>query len=194
VNETTEVPTFEVPPAGDAAHAVPADPWAPPPVMVDHHEFAGWGSRVAAALVDVVVLGLPLTVLTIVAATAFIPAAANYSEDGATPVFFLFLVFGPIVAWVVAALYSGFLMGRPGTHNGQTLGKQALGIRVVRTSGQPISFWYATLREGVVKGLVSFIGSFVFYIPTLLDCLWPLWDRDNRALHDMVVSTRVVKA
>ena len=27
---------------------------------------------------------------------------------------------------------------------------------------------------------------------TLIDYLWPLWDGENRCLHDMVVSTHVV--
>ena len=29
--------------------------------------------------------------------------------------------------------------------------------------------------------------------PRSLDILWPLWDEENRALHDFIVSTRVVK-
>ena len=28
----------------------------------------------------------------------------------------------------------------------------------------------------------------------LLDVLWPLWDDEHRAIHDMVVGTRVVEA
>ena len=36
------------------------------------------------------------------------------------------------------------------------------------------------------------IGGF-FFIPTLLDWLWPLWDDENRALHDMLVSSHVVR-
>ena len=29
---------------------------------------------------------------------------------------------------------------------------------------------------------------------SLLDALWPLWDDEHRAIHDMVVGTRVVEA
>ena len=28
----------------------------------------------------------------------------------------------------------------------------------------------------------------------LIDWLWPLWDDENRALHDFIVNTRTVKA
>jgi uncharacterized RDD family membrane protein YckC len=97
--------------------------------------------------------------------------------------------------YLVAVLfYAPLLMGRQGAHNGQTWGKQIVGIRVVRDSGQPVDIGFAFLREFVVKGLLFwFVGSFFFFIPTLLDYLWPLWDDQNRALHDMVVSTHVVK-
>jgi uncharacterized RDD family membrane protein YckC len=46
----------------------------------------------------------------------------------------------------------------------------------------------------VVKALlVGFISSFTFGLAWLLDILWPLWDEENRALHDFVVNTRVVR-
>ena len=31
-------------------------------------------------------------------------------------------------------------------------------------------------------------GSFTFGLAPLIDYLWPLWDEENRALHDMVVE------
>jgi uncharacterized RDD family membrane protein YckC len=98
--------------------------------------------------------------------------------------------------YLVALLfYAPVLMGRQGAHNGQTWGKQIVGIRVVRDSGQPVDIGFGFLREVVVKGLLfAFVGSFFFSIPTLIDYLWPLWDDQNRALHDMVVTTHVVKA
>jgi uncharacterized RDD family membrane protein YckC len=95
---------------------------------------------------------------------------------------------------VVLLLYAPLLMARSGARNGQTLGKQMLGIRVVRNTGQPMDFAWSALREVVVKGLLfGFVGGFFFSIPTLIDYLWPLWDDQNRALHDMVVTTHVVK-
>jgi uncharacterized RDD family membrane protein YckC len=85
-------------------------------------------------------------------------------------------------------------MSRDGARNGQTWGKQILGIRVVRDSGEPMSFWYAALREIGVKGFaVSIASSIIPFIPWFLNYFWPLWDDQNRALHDMVVSTHVVE-
>jgi uncharacterized RDD family membrane protein YckC len=92
-------------------------------------------------------------------------------------------------------LYAPVLMKRPGAQNGQTWGKQVLGIRVVRDSGQPVEFGFAMLREVVVKYLLfSFVGGFFFSIPTIVNYLWPLWDDENRCLHDMIVSSHVVRS
>jgi uncharacterized RDD family membrane protein YckC len=91
-------------------------------------------------------------------------------------------------------LYAPLLMARPGARNGQTRGKQIVGIRVVRDTGQPIDMVFGFFREFVVKNLLfGVIGSFFLSIPTLINYLWPLWDDQNRCLHDMIVSTHVVQ-
>ena len=47
----------------------------------------------------------------------------------------------------------------------------------------------------MIKGLAVGIASRSSpFIPWFLDIFWPLWDDENRALHDMVVSTHVVRA
>jgi uncharacterized RDD family membrane protein YckC len=96
---------------------------------------------------------------------------------------------------VVAFFYAPVLMGRDGEHNGQTWGKQTMGIRVVRDSGEAMSFGWAALREIAVKGFaLGIAGSVIPLIPYLVDYLWPLWDDENRSVHDMIVSTHVVRA
>lgn len=122
---------------------------------------------------------------------ALIPAiaafVAGYEVAGA-------LLLATALVWDYFLLAPVFMM-RGGEHNGQSPGKQAVGIRVVREDGQPITFGSALLREVVVKMLLfETVGGFIFLLPTALNYLWPLWDEQNRALHDMVVSTRVVEA
>jgi uncharacterized RDD family membrane protein YckC len=78
--------------------------------------------------------------------------------------------------------------------NGKTLGRMVMNIRVVRASGERISFGYAMLREVVVKAIgFGIAGAITGGIANLLDYLWPLWDEQNRCLHDFVVDSRVVK-
>jgi uncharacterized RDD family membrane protein YckC len=70
----------------------------------------------------------------------------------------------------------------------------ATGIRVVRANGQPITFGFAMLREVAVKALLfGLAGSLTFGLANLADVLWPLWDDENRALHDFLVDTRTVR-
>ena len=76
-------------------------------------------------------------------------------------------VIGAIVLWfllmvAVSLLYAPLLMARQGPHNGQTLGKQLLGIRVVRDTGRTMGFGWAALREIAVKAFaVGIVSSIV---------------------------------
>jgi uncharacterized RDD family membrane protein YckC len=102
------------------------------------------------------------------------------------------------VAYLLSILlYAPLLLRREGGHNGQTWGKQALSIRVVRDSGAPVDLGTAILREVVAKlvilsalRFVPIVGGFA----SLVWYLWPLWDSSNRAPHDMIAHTHVVKA
>jgi hypothetical protein len=50
------------------------------------------------------------------------------------------------------------------------------------------------LREVIIKSLLfGILSSITAGIASVLDVLWPLWDDENRALHDFIVNTRVVK-
>jgi uncharacterized RDD family membrane protein YckC len=146
-------------------------------------ELATWWSRAGALLLDAVFSSLPLIIA--------IPFAASDSSG-------LHAVAGVLVlVWIVWAhfVYFPVFMQRPGERNGQSPGKQIVGIRVVRDGGEPMSYGWALLRQFVVIYLLfGVLGSVFFGIPILLDYLWPLWDESNRALHDMIVSTHVVRA
>ena len=96
-----------------------------------------------------------------------------------------------------ALLYYPVLMVRT---NGQTIGKMLLGIRVVRVSGKHMNVTCTIWREIglkiIVLGLardVPVAGLLANQIIFWVDGLWPLWDGENRALHDMMARTRVVR-
>jgi hypothetical protein len=57
-----------------------------------------------------------------------------------------------------------------------------------------VTFGWALLRQFVVIYLLfQVVGGIAFGLPWLIDALWPLWDRENRALHDMIVKSHVVR-
>jgi uncharacterized RDD family membrane protein YckC len=184
--------------------AIPPGGWhsPPPQPMPVAGPPAGWWSRAAAAAIDGLILSIPVAALSVVAVLVLIGPVARgelASNLGGVLLALLlvlaYLLLAFVLLLVTLLLYAGLSMGRPAPRNGQTLGKQALGIRVVRLSGDAATFWSAAMREVAIKSLLfGGVGGLLFGIPTVLDFLWPLWDGEKRALHDMLADTRVVLA
>ena len=95
---------------------------------------ASWGSRCAAILIDWLILLVPVVVLAII-----VVAIATGSDTGAVVTGIL----GVLAYLVVVFAYAPTLMAREGVNNGQTWGKQLLGIRVVHDTGEPMSWGWS---------------------------------------------------
>jgi uncharacterized RDD family membrane protein YckC len=107
---------------------------------------------------------------------------------------------GPFVSRMVGlaaiAIYFPILMKLT---DGQTIGKAIVKIRVVCTDHRPMRLYRAGWREVVIKSIIlgtliplTTIFGLVGILIVGLDSLWPLWDRENRAFHDMLAGTRVI--
>lgn len=162
-----------VPPGGwEQPVATQPEVWAGAPL-------SGWWRRVGAYILDAIFTAL----------VSWVGVTLIYAGSEAAGVILV------LAGIVVAFFYYPVTMMREGEHNGKSLGKQILAIRVVKDDGQPVTFGFALLREFVVKYLLfQVVGGFLFGIPWLIDVLWPLWDSENRALHDMIVKSHVVEA
>ena len=160
----------------------PSVPDHPPAEQQWGHQptYAGWWARVGALLLDALILLVPLFVLGFVLGAALF-ATGEDDEDAATGAIGVVYAISIVLPYV----YYGLTMGRKNEHNGQTLGKQIVGIRIVRQDGRPIGFWWAIGRE-FIKGIISAVTLGINY-------LWPLWDKRNQALHDKVMSDFVVR-
>jgi uncharacterized RDD family membrane protein YckC len=175
------------PPPG--AFGTPASVALPAP-GAGRHALAGWWSRVAATLIDGIIVGIGAVLIMALFGSVFSVGFFASDEAGIASVIVGLLLSFVAIA-IVALLYAPFLMART---NGKTLGRMAVGNRVIRASGEPMTFVWAMLREVAVKALLfGFVSSFTFGLASLLDVLWPLWDDENRALHDFIVDTRTVK-
>jgi uncharacterized RDD family membrane protein YckC len=181
------VPGYSSPPppgaGGPVAYQGPGD-------VMGRYALARWLSRVGAQLIDgaIILAGGLILFLPIGAALGISIASGSDTDILGTIAAFIF--WGLCIA-VVASLYAPAMMART---NGKTLGRMAMNIRVVRTSGAPITFGFAFVREIVVKIIVFWLaGTFTAGLAGLFDHLWPLWDEENRALHDFMVNTRVVR-
>src|SRR5829696_5613498 len=166
--------------------------WASSAVVPSSGQYAlaGWWSRVGAQLIDGLILLVGWIAIMAVFGAVFSVGFFDSDETG-----FAALVVGLLLSVfaiaVVSLLYAPLMMART---NGKTLGRMATGIRVVRASGEPMTFGFAMLREVAVKAILFGIaGSITFGLANLADVLWPLWDDENRALHDFLVDTRTVR-
>ena len=122
---------------------------------------AGFWQRFAAAFVD----GLLLTIV-------FLPLGAALAPG---------LYYA--VATVVGIAYYTLLEGGP---KGQTVGKMALGIRIVDIA-----------RGGSIghgRAFVRYLGRIVSGLPLLLGYVWMLWDAEKQTWHDKFASSVVVPA
>lgn len=140
--------------------------------------YASWGRRVAAYLIDGLLLSIPIAVAFVVV----VAASPDGDDDGAWAV----LVFAYLLTIVLPFVYFTVMHGGV---SGQTFGKRWLSIRVVSDeTGNSIGYGRAFGRYAI-----TVVFSLIF-IPLLLDYLWPLWDTKNQALHDKVVGSVVVRA
>ena len=136
------------------------------------------GRRVVATVIDVVLLGILGSLLTAPGALVDGWGSGQFS-DAASGVLFSF---GGLAALLVAFAYFTLMEAR----YGQTLGKMALGIKVVREGGGTIGTREAALRT--LMRIVDSIGSYLvaFVVALVSD--------KNQRLGDMVAKTLVVRA
>ncbi len=155
-----------------AADARPI-PTGADPVTAAH--LASWGRRAGGWFIDLVVYIAAVIASVLVTLPTEDPETGEIS-DGAAVFIGVVWLFGP-------TLYAWLMVGRWG----QTLGKMAVGIRVVQSEdAERVSYPRALGRAASVW----ILGLFV--LPLLLAYLWPLWDRRNQTVYDKMASTIVV--
>lgn len=165
-----------------------------PPVPTPTPELAGWGQRLGAYLIDGLVVSIPFTLAWFVYAFAIMMprlieasrrAAPGVPAPPPDPSLFQGLLGFYALVIVLSAAYYIWGNGRP---SGQTLGKRAVHIAVRRDGGGELGYVRALVRWAVSIGLF-----FLFYIPGLVNYLWPLWDEKHQALHDKAAGSVVVR-
>ena len=98
-----------------------------------------------------------------------------------------FIAFGIAIAVlaliVVNWLYEALMTSSP---RGATLGKQALGLRIVRADGARLSFGRATARH-FLKVMITPL------VPLAIGYLMAAFTARKRALHDVLADTLVIR-
>lgn len=181
-------------PAGPRGYGTPAVKAIATP---DGQALGGLGFRLLARLVDWVVVGL----VTSIAGYSLIQRIATIWWDTversyageAVPTRELLQNSGlnsatsslATILLAVSAVYTIL----PLKFYGATLGKAVCGLRVRHWERPGHPSW----GQAVLRWVTSDVAGNYIPLYTLLDYLWPCWDRRKQALHDKLGSTVVVK-
>jgi uncharacterized RDD family membrane protein YckC len=140
---------------------------------------ATFGQRAGGLVIDTFLVWVVTAAVFLVAA-ATIPDASFENPDPNPSALGMLLM---ILAWFAGPVYYVICEGRP---QGQTLGKKALGIRVVRkANGAPLGYGLAIGR---------LLARFVNFFTLGIGLLWAAWDPQHQALHDKIAGTLVVRS
>ena len=185
-------PGYGQQPYGQPAYGGGGYPGSPIPAGV---EFASMPRRLGARLLDWLIVGLVILVLGFVIFGIF--AAGGGLDDFETDEngnltngegAFLAAYFGWLgLALVISLAYEiGLIAVR-----GATLGKQILGVKVVREADGQVPGWGGS----VLRWLIPVVGSFACGIGQILVYLSPFFDSTghNQGWHDKVAKTVVIR-
>lgn len=172
----------------------PGAPMAPPPVPyagAPRPAYASWISRVAASILDSLVAFLVALIPTVIGIVILVQTSettTTTTDTGTTttisdtnPLGIVLLLLAGLLALAFGIWNFVFRQG----NRGASVGKSMMGIKVVREAdSQVLGAGMAFLRYL----LMTILGNACF-----VNYLWPLWDEKNRAWHDMIVSSVVVR-
>lgn len=171
-------PSWQQPPPPGGGYGAPGGNYPPPPPSWQQPEGAYYGATPPSPGPGGTLAGWWLRVgATIIDGLVLIIPNALLRYGGG--------VGGSILSIIVDAAYITVMLG----NRGQTVGNMAVHTRVVdsRTGGS-ISYGKALGRWAS-----EFLLVILFFIPWILDILWPLWDRENQTLHDKMAGTVVLR-
>lgn len=177
--------------SSDAAGA--GSPYAPPSAALTSDEafygggevvYAGFWKRVAAYLIDAFVIGITTQIVQLVVMGVFFGISASRMSNPES-----MFASGTGILFVAAlyllplAMNAAYCAAFHASSKQATLGKMAVGIKVVRTDGTRIS-----LARGVGRFFATLLSSLTLGIGFLMAAFT---DR-KQALHDMICDTLVV--
>ena len=137
-------------------------------------EYASFGLRLAAFSIDFIILFLVYLALSVLRVVGEFQRVAGGSS--------LLVFMASALILLTPSLYYWLLTGI----RGQTLGKMAVGIKVVNNQGRKPGLARAALRESIGKTISTLV--------LLLGFLWVILDSRRQAWHDKLSGTYVVKS
>jgi len=138
-------------------------------------QLGGFWRRLVAYIIDGFIVGVAAGIIDSII-NAIIRASTS-DVSGAT-------VRGGLVSLVLGLIYFGYLWSR----NGQTVGYMALGLRLVRADGQPVSF-----ALGAARYLLIYLSFAICLIPAIISAFMIGLGERKQGIHDLIAGTLVVR-
>ncbi len=123
----------------------------------------GFWPRALATIIDGVLLGIVGAIL------------GGLAGNGGTT--------GNGLGFVIGIAYYMYFWSSYG--HGQTLGKRALSIRVVKTDGTELT---------LTDALIRYVGLLISFFCLFIGVIWVAFDANKQGWHDKIAKTYVVKA
>lgn len=150
-------------------------------------QLASPGARLGARILDIVIVTVALIILAALGVGVALAGSSNSDDASAFSVGAL--VVSVLLAAAVGLLYEVTMIAT----RGQTLGKMATSIKVVRADNGLVPGWGKSIGRWIIPALLPII-PLVGWILSLLVYISLLWDRARQGWHDKAAGTLVVKA
>lgn len=157
-------------------------------------EYAGFWIRFGAYLLDSIIIGVPLMILTFAILFAFLGSSGvldamledpEYLEASMTDEQAMKLLLGYLLAVLLNFILTvAYYAGMHASKWQGTVGKKLLGLKVTDINGQRISFW---------RGLGRYIAMVFLSAIFLIGYIMAAFTAKKQSLHDMIAGTVVIK-
>ncbi|MBZ5633896.1 MAG: RDD family protein [Acidobacteriia bacterium] len=150
-------------------------------------QFGGFWIRFLAIIIDAIIIGVVSAIIRIPLGLAGLGVGLGLGRNpdpnqvlAAVPALMSLIGLSFFIQMALSLAYDVYFL----TTKGATPGKMALGLKVTRADGGPISAGLAVARyfAKILSGLTLWIGFIIAG-----------FDREKRSLHDHICGTRVVK-
>ncbi len=146
-----------------------------------HYDIAGLGTRLMAAIVDMIFLGLIAGLALCFGVFGLTVVFASVSDEGTANAIAI-----AVVSLIIFFVVWGYFVLFETIWHGQSPGKRWTGLRVIQEGGYPIGFSHAAIRN--IVRVADFL-PFLYVIGAIV----MLVDSRSRRLGDLVAGTIVIK-
>jgi uncharacterized RDD family membrane protein YckC len=180
-----QAPNFPGPnsyPGGQASYSNPSSQYSAGPPLADY------GLRLGGWLIDWLIL---LVICGVISALThsfhYSHVATNFNGFSSDNRNFRWGMPGALLSPLIVIAYGTLMCG---SSRAQTLGMMVTRTKAVKvSSGAPIGY-----PAALGRALFEWLLAVIFFLPWVLDMLFPLWDSQKQTLHDKVSGTIVIRA